>query len=241
MSFYSIAVFKELIRQAPSVCCARACVCDKIKSMDIVIATNNPNKVREIKRIYETLCAEKNARCQALKFFTLKEKNLTCDVEENGSTFKENSLIKANATASQTNLAVLADDSGICVDALNGAPGVFSNRFAHENDDAANRKKLLKALKEKGKKAREERKAHFECAMTLISGGEIFTAAGRSDGRISQSEDGTHGFGYDCIFYSEELGKSWGEASDDEKNSVSHRARALKNLLETAGLLKYSV
>lgn len=93
--------------------------------MDIVIATNNPNKVREIKRIYETLCAEKNARCQALKFFTLKEKNLTCDVEENGSTFKENSLIKAKATASQTNLAVLADDSGICVDALNGAPGVF--------------------------------------------------------------------------------------------------------------------
>ena len=74
-----------------------------------------------------------------------------------------------------------------------------------------------------------------------ISGGEIFTAAGRSDGRISESEDGTHGFGYDCIFYSEELGKSWGEASDDEKNSVSHRARALKNLLETAGLLKYSV
>lgn len=126
--------------------------------MDIVIATNNPNKVREIKRIYETLCAEKNARCQALKFFTLKEKNLTCDVEENGSTFKENSLIKAKATASQTNLAVLADDSGICVDALNGAPGVFSNRFAHENDDAANRKKLLKALEEKGKKAREEEK-----------------------------------------------------------------------------------
>lgn len=209
--------------------------------MDIVIATNNPNKVREIKRIYETLCTEKNARCQALKFFTLKEKNLTCDVEENGSTFKENSLIKAKATASQTNLAVLADDSGICVDALNGAPGVFSNRFAHENDDTANRKKLLKALEEKGKKAREERKAHFECAMTLISGGEIFTAAGRSDGRISESEDGTHGFGYDCIFYSEELGKSWGEASDDEKNSVSHRARALKNLLETAGLLKYSV
>ena len=91
--------------------------------MDIVIATNNPNKVREIKRIYETLCAEKNARCQALKFFTLKEKNLTCDVEENGSTFKENSLIKAKATASQTNLAVLADDSGICVSgrSLSGA------------------------------------------------------------------------------------------------------------------------
>ena len=96
-------------------------------------------------------------------------------------------------------------------------------------------------MEEKGKKAREERLAHFECAMPLISGGEIFTAAGRSDGRISESEDGTHGFGYDCIFYSEELGKSWGEASDDEKNSVSHRARALKNLLETAGLLKYSV
>lgn len=81
-------------------------------------------------------------------------------------------------------------------------------------------------MEEKGKKAPgKKEKLHFECAMTLISGGEIFTAAGRSDGRISESEDGTHGFGYDCIFYSEELGKSWGEASDDEKNSVSHRAQ----------------
>lgn len=152
MSFYSIAVFKELIRQAPSVCCARACVCDKIKSMDIVIATNNPNKVREIKRIYETLCAEKNARCQALKFFTLKEKNLTCDVEENGSTFKENSLIKAKATASQTNLAVLADDSGICVDALNGAPGVFPTDSRMKTTTRQTEKNCLKLWKKREKR-----------------------------------------------------------------------------------------
>ena len=118
--------------------------------MEIVIATNNPNKVREIKRIYEMLCSEKRAFTKNTEFFTLKEKNLVCRVEENGSTFAENSLIKAKAAAEKTSLAVLADDSGICVDALGGAPGIFSNRFARENDDAANRKKLLDMLREKG-------------------------------------------------------------------------------------------
>ncbi|MBS1416178.1 MAG: RdgB/HAM1 family non-canonical purine NTP pyrophosphatase [Clostridia bacterium] len=205
--------------------------------MEIVIATNNPNKVREIKRIYEMLCSEKRAFTKNTEFFTLKEKNLVCRVEENGSTFAENSLIKAKAAAEKTSLAVLADDSGICVDALGGAPGIFSNRFARENDDAANRKKLLDMLREKGLTDARDRKAHFECAMTLILPTGVFSASGTSDGYILDGESGGHGFGYDCIFYSDELEKSWGEATDDEKNKVSHRARALKNVLETAGLL----
>ncbi len=205
--------------------------------MEIVIATNNPNKVREIKRIYQTLCSEKRACAENPEFFALKEKNLVCRVEENGSTFAENSFIKAKAAAEKTSLAVLADDSGICVDALGGAPGIFSNRFARENDDAANRKKLLDLLREKGLTDARERKAHFECAMTLIAPTGVFTASGRSDGYILDGESGGHGFGYDCIFYSDELEKSWGEATDDEKNKVSHRARALKNVLEAAGLL----
>ena len=198
--------------------------------MEIVIATNNPNKVREIKRIYEMLCSEKRAFTKNTEFFTLKEKNLVCRVEENGSTFAENSLIKAKAAAEKTSLAVLADDSGICVDALGGAPGIFSNRFARENDDAANRKKLLDMLREKGLTDARDRKA-------LILPTGVFSASGTSDGYILDGESGGHGFGYDCIFYSDELEKSWGEATDDEKNKVSHRARALKNVLETAGLL----
>lgn len=203
--------------------------------MDIVIATNNPNKVREIKRIYETLCTEKNARCQALKFFTLKEKNLTCDVEENGSTFKENSLIKAKATASQTNLAVLADDSGICVDALNGAPGVFSNRFAHENDDAANRKKLLKALEEKGKKAREERKAHFECAMTLISAVKFLPPQAGATGAFRRARTARTASDTTVYFIRKSLAKA-GEKRRTTKKIPSATVRArLKICLKRQG------
>lgn len=205
--------------------------------MDIIIATNNHNKVKEIKRIYEMLCAENNIKSTNIHFFSLKDKNLILDVEENGATFAENSLLKAKAVAKLTNISVIADDSGICVDALNGAPGIYSNRFACENNDAANRRKLLLTLQEKGAIDKEERKAHFECAMTFISNTEVIASTGKSNGYILNDESGEHGFGYDCIFYSSELNKSWGLASDDEKNTVSHRARALKNLLQAANLL----
>lgn len=203
--------------------------------MEIVIATNNPDKVREIMEIYKELSTRRP--CQdRLEFFTLKDKGLICDVTEDGKTFLDNAELKARAVAMQTGISVLADDSGICVDVLNGGPGIFSNRYAEENNSPKNRKKLLKTLEELGKKSDFERKAHFECAMVLISPQGIFRATGKSDGRILAEEMGNNGFGYDCIFFSDDLQKCWGLASDIEKNRVSHRARALENLLKAIGV-----
>lgn len=186
---------------------------------NLLIASNNEHKIAEIKTILNG-CFD--------KIVSLKEAGINCDPEETGETFYENALIKANAVAgSARGCAVLADDTGLCVNALNGEPGVYSARYCGDHDSAKNRKKLLEKLQDK-----TDRSAYFQTAVVLrYPDGKIITAVGRVDGRILETETGDNGFGYDCIFYCDELGKSFGNATEAEKNAVSHRSRALRNLL----------
>ncbi|MBQ8406447.1 MAG: RdgB/HAM1 family non-canonical purine NTP pyrophosphatase, partial [Clostridia bacterium] len=159
------------------------------------------------------------------------------DVEETGKTFAENAVIKAAAAAKALNLPCLANDSGLCVDALGGAPGVFSARYSggHGND-AENRKLLLKNMQGK-----TDRRANFTCAMAIVfPDGRQVLVEGKTYGNILLEEVGTGGFGYDPLFESEDLKKSFGIATAEEKNAVSHRGRALKLMrekLEEEGLL----
>ena len=190
--------------------------------MKLLIASNNTHKIEEIKSIL-------NGRFE--KIFSLSEMGVHCDPEENGTTFAENALIKAREVSKQTNLPVLADDTGLCVDALNGAPGVFSARYAATDgghNDAANRQKLLKELH-----GTTDRSAHFECAVVLLyPDGKYVSSSGRVDGEILQEERGKNGFGYDSLFLATELGKTFAEADSEEKNKISHRGRALQALLK---------
>ncbi len=189
--------------------------------MRLIVASNNQNKIREIKKILQNKVEE---------VISLKDAGIFVDVEETGKSFQENALLKATAIRNllkDKSFAVLADDSGLEVEALNGAPGIFSARFAGENkNDSDNRKKLLTLLKNQ-----KNRKARFVCALVLINenDGKISVTA-TSDGEITEKETGGNGFGYDSLFYSYDLKKTFAEASDDEKNSVSHRARALLQL-----------
>lgn len=189
--------------------------------MRLIVASNNQNKIREIKKILQNKVEE---------VISLKDAGIFVDVEETGKTFQENALLKATAIRNllkDKSFAVLADDSGLEVEAINGAPGIFSARFAGENkNDSDNRKKLLTLLKNQ-----KNRKARFVCALVLINenDGKISVTA-TSDGEITEKETGDNGFGYDSLFYSYDLKKTFAEASDDEKNSVSHRARALLQL-----------
>ena len=183
----------------------------------LVIASGNAHKIKEIAEIF----TQYNVVSQ-------KQMGFNEDVEETGTTFMENAIIKATAAAQALELPVLADDSGLCVDALNGAPGAYSARYSgRHGDDKANRETLLKAMQ-----GVENRTAHFACALALVyPNGEKITAVGQTHGKILQEETGEGGFGYDPLFESDDLQKSFGVATAEEKNSVSHRGRALQNLL----------
>ena len=188
--------------------------------MKLAIATNNQHKLQEIRAILGDSFEE---------LFSLKDLGIDVDVEETGSTLEENALIKARAILSLSGIATLADDTGLMVDALNGAPGVYSARYAgEEHDDAKNRALLLKNLD-----GIKDRSAHFATVIALCyPDGKTLTATGRVNGEILLSERGTEGFGYDSLFFSTELGKTFAEATQAEKNSVSHRGRALRAMLE---------
>lgn len=189
--------------------------------MKYVVATNNQHKLKEIKEILGS----------KIEILSLQDVNLSVDVEENGKTFLENSLIKARAVCKLSGLPTLADDTGLMVDALNGEPCVFSARYAGvAHNDKANREKLLEKLKNV---PYEKRTASFHTVVSVVypSGNEI-TAEGHVSGHILFEEVGANGFGYDSLFFSDELGKSFAEATDEEKNEVSHRGRALRNLFE---------
>ncbi len=183
----------------------------------LVVATGNAHKLKEIAEIFPDF-----------EVLSQKQMGFNEEVEETGTTFMENALIKARAAAKALGLPVIADDSGLCVDALQGAPGVYSARYSGAHgDDKANRALLLKNLE-----GVENRRAHFACALALVyPDGKIWTAEGNTYGEILKGEEGEGGFGYDPIFYSEDLGKSFGVATPAEKNAVSHRGRALKALL----------
>ncbi len=185
--------------------------------MKLLIASNNQHKIDEIKQILGNKFEQ---------ILSLSEAGIVCDLEENGKTFLDNALIKVRAVAKLTDMPVLGDDTGLCVDALNGAPGVHSARFAGDHDNAKNRAKLLYELQDE-----TNRKAHFSTAVALLyPDGRLVTAEGRVDGEILHTEVGANGFGYDSLFYCNEIGKTFAEATAEEKNAVSHRGRALQNL-----------
>ena len=182
--------------------------------MKIVFATANPLKLQEVKDI----CGDCNIE------FVLPD--IGFNPIENGSTFEENSLIKAREAYRVSKTYCLADDSGLCVDALNGAPGLYSARYAGTQDEKI--EKLLSELKDKN-----NRSAKFVCYMTLLDdkGEKIFHTKGECRGSIVNERKGINGFGYDPIFMVDGYSKTMAELSADEKNQISHRAVALKNVL----------
>ena len=188
--------------------------------MKIVVASGNKAKLREIAQIF-----------RGHEILSMQDAGFTEDIEENGATFEENALIKARAVSRALGVNALADDSGICVEALDGAPGVYSARFCgRHGDDAANNALMLEKLKNV---PQNQRRAYFEsCVALCLSDGREITASGRTYGRILEQEEGEGGFGYDPLFYSDELGMSFGVASAEQKNAVSHRGKALAALAD---------
>ena len=180
----------------------------------IVVASGNAHKIAEIADIL-----------QGLEVVSMRDAGFDGDIEENGSSFAENALIKAKAVGEALGVPALADDSGLCVDALGGAPGIYSARFSG-GDDADNRALLLKKLQDA-----DDRRARFECAVCLyLPGGQTIFGHGATYGLITAKERGERGFGYDSLFLSCDLKKTFAEATEDEKNAVSHRFRALQDL-----------
>lgn len=188
--------------------------------MKLVIATNNKNKLGEIQAILGQTFDE---------ILTMKDLNLDIEVEETGTTFLENAMLKAREICKIVKLPTLADDSGLSVDSLDGAPGVYSARYAGlQHNDADNNVKLLDELKDK-----PNRNAHFTSAVVLcFPDGEVISAEGYAYGEILKEQKGENGFGYDPLFFSRELKKTFAEASSDEKNAISHRKQALKKLFD---------
>ncbi|MBR5307270.1 MAG: XTP/dITP diphosphatase [Clostridia bacterium] len=193
--------------------------------MKIVAATNNKHKVKELTALFQGSDTE---------LVTLREIGFTDEIIEDGATFLENARIKAMAVHKATGLASIADDSGLCVDALGGEPGIYSARYASEDgensDDKRNNEKLLKNL---DPVPENERTARFVSALCFIDAdGTEVSAVGKCEGIITREERGEGGFGYDPLFFFPSFGKTFGELTDEEKNSVSHRANAVKILKE---------
>lgn len=188
--------------------------------MKLAIATNNAHKLQEIRAILSG---------QFDELLSLKDLGIDVDVEETGTTLEENALLKARTIQAICHIPTLADDTGLMVDALGGAPGVYSARYAgEEHNDASNRALLLKNLQ-----TEQNRNAHFATVIAIVyPNGDFITSKGRVEGEILCEERGNEGFGYDSLFYSYELKKTFAEASQEEKNSVSHRGRALRAMLE---------
>ena len=189
--------------------------------MKIIIATHNRKKLTELKRILAPLGIE--AVIDANVGITLP------DVEETGSTFEENAFLKADSGCKVSGLACIADDSGLCVDALGGAPGVYSARYSGiHGDDESNIDKLLTELTDVPD---EERTARFVCAVCCVfPNGRKITVRGECEGTILRERHGNSGFGYDPVFRCGD--KNFGELSPDEKDGLSHRGKALRKLAE---------
>lgn len=186
--------------------------------MRVIAATKNKGKIKEMQEILSPLDIE---------IVSQEEMGIELDAEETGDTFERNALIKARAVAMVCDYPVLADDSGLCIEALGGAPGVRSSRYAGDNASDADRiNKVLSELQ-----GCDSRTARFVTSVAFITpDGTEITASGEVKGYITEAPEGSNGFGYDPIFFSDELGKTFAVSSDEEKNSVSHRGRALRNL-----------
>ncbi len=187
---------------------------------EIIIATKNAGKVKD----FETLFSPKGFKVKSLLDFPEIE-----EVEETGVTFAENATLKAEAISSALNKPVIADDSGLAIDALNGEPGVYSARYAGENkDDNANIEKVLQKLNDV---PFEKRTARFHCALAIaVPGKRTEIVEGTCEGHILEEKRGENGFGYDPIFFVEKWRCSMAELTKEQKNQISHRANALKKL-----------
>lgn len=191
--------------------------------MKVVLASKNKHKLEEISKITEKFDME---------LVLESELGVDIDVEETGSTFEENSYLKAEAVMKATGLPALADDSGIAVDALNGEPGIYSARYGFDKSlDDRGRLNLL--LKNTENVPDDKRQAKFVCVITLVTPqGQTIQARGEVHGMLLRAPAGENGFGYDPIFYYPPFGKSLAQVSPEEKNRVSHRANALKVFYE---------
>lgn len=188
--------------------------------MKIILATKNKGKIKDFEKLTEGMNIEVLSILDNIDF---------PDVVEDGKTFEENSAKKALEIAKYTGIITVSDDSGLCVDTLNGEPGIYSARYFGENaTDELNIEKLLKNLSNIEKK---DRKAHFVSVVSIaFPDGTVKSFRGETQGEILFEKEGNNGFGYDPIFYSYDLGKSFGLATIEEKKSVSHRGRAFEKL-----------
>lgn len=188
--------------------------------MKLIIASNNKHKLIEIKEILGDCFSSIQSMAEA---------GINHETIEDGNTFYENALKKAKEIAEISGCCALADDSGICADALDGKPGIYSARFCgHHGDDQANNDLLLELLKDK-----DNKKANYTCAIVLVTpDGKIYSAEEYMYGEITENAAGENGFGYDPIFYLPEFKKTAAEITPEQKNSISHRGKALRKLLE---------
>ncbi len=181
----------------------------------IIIASNNKGKIKEFSEILSPLGFEIIPQSEAVGDF---------EAEENGKTFEENAVIKAKAIFDIKGVPVIADDSGLCVDALDGRPGIYSARYANKGEEC---EKLLSEMKGVPD---DKRGAYFECAIAFIDSNGVCNVSGKCFGTIAHEPKGTNGFGYDPVFMYE--GRTLAEMSSEEKNKISHRAKALEKLYD---------
>ena len=195
--------------------------------MKILIGTKNEHKIIEMTRIINTYAKDNN---KEFEIFSLKDFSDIIEPNENGHSFVENAMIKARYYYDFFKIATIADDSGLEVEALNNEPGIYSARYASNDDknstDQENRNKLLYKMKNV-----EKRYAHFCCAIAYYDGRLMKYSVANTFGKILDKEIGNNGFGYDSLFFSDDLGKPLGLASDEEKDLISHRGKALRQLL----------
>ena len=188
----------------------------------IVFATGNAGKMREIRMIMEDM---------GMEILSMKEIGIHPDIVEDGTTFTENAIIKAKAVAALTDAIVLADDSGLEIDALNKEPGIYSARYMGE--DTSYRIKNANLIERLEGVPDEKRTARFVCAIAaVLPNGELLTTLGTVEGRIGYEEKGANGFGYDPIFFLPEFGCTSAELTDEQKNEISHRGKSLRAMKE---------
>ena len=188
-------------------------------SQKFVLATHNPGKLKEMSSILSRFGVE---------VVSPKELGITVDVEETGTTFAENAMLKAKTICAAAGLPAIADDSGLCVDALNGGPGVYSARYGGEGlDDKGRYTLLLNSMRGQATRA-----AHFTCSIACaFPNGDTLTAEGQVQGTIAFAPMGEGGFGYDPVFFVPEKAKTFGQLTAEEKSAISHRGRALESFV----------
>jgi len=195
-----------------------------MKKIKIIFASGNAGKIREMNYLIN-----KNLNDFEIELLSLKDVGFNDEIIENGKTFEENAEIKARAVFEKTGMICFADDSGLCVDYLNGAPGIYSARYGG-GIVGEGKKRILNELKDVPE---EKRTAHFYCAVYCVINKDIsFCVSGKCGGIITRELSGENGFGYDPVFYYPSMGKTFAQLSEDEKNKISHRALAAEQFAE---------